>query len=141
MAEQKIAAEVAEAEFDRWAEAMDLKRKLEHPQMNAESKEGLAVQKRVLLDAMMCGNLVVDDAGQFVFTPQLGNQAPITFFEPDGACLMSVDQIAKQGHREVAKGFAILGAMTKQGSARFAGMKVRDYSVCEAVQVLFLAKV
>jgi hypothetical protein len=136
-----IAAEVAEAEFDRWAEAMDLKRKLEHPAMNAESKEGLAVQRRVLLDAIMQGNLAVDDLGQFVFRPQIGDQSPITFFEPDGACLMAVDQIAKQGHREVAKGFAILAAMTKQNAPRFAKMKVRDYTVCEAVQVLFLAKV
>ena len=141
MAEQIVADEVAEAEFDRWAEAMDLRRKLENPAMNAESKEGLATHKRSILDAMTLGNLVVDVAGQFVFTPQLGDKTAITFFEPDGACLMAVDQIAKQGHREVAKGFAILAAMTKQSSGRFAKMKVRDFGVCEAVLSLFLAKV
>lgn len=141
MTELKVAMEVAEADFERWADAMDLKRKLEHPAMNAESKDGLETNKRLILDSITQGNLAVDDAGQFIFTPQVGDRAPITFFEPDGACLMAVDSIGKQGHREAAKGVAILAAMTKQNAARFAKMKVRDFAICEAVLSLFLAKV
>jgi hypothetical protein len=38
----KIALEVAQAEFDRWAQAMDLARKLDPSGLDADDKKSLA---------------------------------------------------------------------------------------------------
>jgi hypothetical protein len=141
MSEEKIAAEVVEAEFERWSDAMGLKRKLDPTGMDTEDKKSLADQKKTLIDVMMSGSLVVDDAGQFRYTPQIGDDlSPITFYEPDGVVLMAVDAIGKSGAQEVAKMMALLAAMTKQSRPRFAKMKNRDLSVCQAILSLFLAR-
>jgi len=137
---EKIALEVAEAEFQRWAQAMDLTRKLDPSGLDSEDKKSLADSKRILLDAMMDGNLVVTDDGEFVYTQKIGDTNPITFHEPDGASIMSVDQIGKSGTHDVTKAVSILSQMTKETKARFAKMKNRDWSVCQAIFGLFLAR-
>lgn len=132
----KVAREVAEAEFERWAEAMGLSRKLDPAKLDDNDRKSLAQQKNLLLDAIEDGNLVVNESGEFVFTPVKGDQGPLTFPEPDGAMLKAVDQ-AKQGEA-VARDHKLLGAITKTSAARFASMKARDLAVCTAVMVLFL---
>ncbi len=117
----KIALEVAEAEFDRWAQAMGLTRKLTRAGMDADDKKSMLDQRSCLIEAMLDGHLVVDDDGQFILTPQKGDDVtPITFFEPDGAGLLEIDKVGKSGAQDVAKGYAILAAMTKQSRPRFA---------------------
>lgn len=134
MAEQKIATEVAEAEFQRFAEAMDLDTNVER--MDEEDKTAFNNQKRRVVRAIEDGNLVVDDKGQPVFTPQLGDTTPITFYEPTGASLMSMDK--KKANENVAKVFGTLGDMTKTSAGRFAALKGRDVKVCQALYLLFL---
>lgn len=141
MAEEKIALEVAEADFERWADAMDLARKLDPAGLDTEDKKSLADSKRVIIDAMIFGALVVNEAGEFVYTPKAGeDKTPIIFHEPDGMAIMSVDQIGKSGTHDVAKMVAILAVMTKQTRPRFAKMKNRDWTVCQAVFSLFFAR-
>lgn len=136
MSAPKVAREVAEAEFQRWAEAMGLARKLDPSKLDDNDRKSLASQKSILLDAVEDGHLVVDGEGQFVFTPVKGDTTPLTFHEPDGAMLRAVDQ-AKAG-AAVERDHKLLGAITKTSAARFAGMKHRDLSVCLAIEVLFL---
>lgn len=141
MAEPKISSEVAETEFERWAEAMDLAKKLDPSGLDSEDKKSLADAKRVITDAMLSGNLVVSEAGEFIFTPKAGDdKTPITFHEPDGAAIMSVDQIGKSGTHDVTKMVAILAVMTKESRPRFARLKNRDWSVCQAIFSLFFAR-
>ena len=141
MAEEKIALDVAEAEFERWADAMDLARKLDPAGLDSDDKKSLADSKRNILDSMMSGNLVVNDAGEFVFTPKAGDdKEPIVFHEPDGAAIMAVDQIGKSGTHDVTKMVAILAVMTKQSRVRFAKLKNRDWTVCQAIFSLFFAR-
>lgn len=137
---EKVALEVAETEFTRWAESMDLLAKLDTTDMNADDKESFKQQKRPILDAIRFGRLVVDDAGQFVFTPQVGDdKSPITFFEPDGSSIMAMDKAGKSGEN-VHKQFAVLAAMTHQFVQRFSKMKQRDLVVCSAIMAFFLAR-
>ncbi len=134
MAEQKVATEVAQAEFERFAEAMDLDTDVDR--MDEDDKTAFTNQKRRVVRAIEDGHLVVDDKGQPVYTPQLGDQTPITFYEPTGVSLMSMDK--KKANENVAKVFATLADMTKTSSQRFASMKGRDVKLCQALYLLFL---
>lgn len=133
--ERVVPRELAEQEFSRWLAAMDLVDKCDTSTMDAEDVKGFEKQKRTLVQSMERGALVVDDAGLFVFTTS--DQKRITFYEPTGGDLMAMDQ-AKSG-RDVEKTNKVLAAMTKENAAVFAGMKARDYRVCQAIFVLFLA--
>ena len=131
--------ETAELEFNKWAAAMDLTAKLDPATLDDADRKEVATEKRRLVDAIMDGRLVVNDKGEFVFTPVTEERPqPILFSEPSGAALMAID---KAGEREnVRKSFNVLAEITGQNVPRYARMKNRDLSVCTAILILFLAK-
>lgn len=130
----KVSEEAAEAEFQRFVDAMDLN--FDPKGWDAEEKKSFVDSKIVFIDAIRRGFLIVDEAGQPVYTPKLEPRTPITFYEPDGACIMSMD-LVKKG-RDNEKGFQLLTTMTKAIPGTFAKMKQRDLKVCQAVAGLFL---
>lgn len=135
--ESKISFELAEHEFEKFAEAMDLD--VDPVGMSDEDKVGLLEAKRVFVKAVQSGALIVDDEGQPVFTPQRpGSKVkdPITFYEPTGATLMEIDK-AKSG-ADVSKTFKVLGNLTKTSTARFSGLMYSDLKVCTALMGLFM---
>jgi hypothetical protein len=135
MAEFKIALEVAEAEFNRFADAMELD--VSTDSMDEEDKKGFEQQKSVLLKAIQKGALVFNEAGEPIYTPQRTDDAdPITFYEPTGASLMAMDKRKKT--EDVGKMYALMGDMTKTSAATFSRMKMADLKVCQAIAVLFL---
>jgi hypothetical protein len=134
MNEPKIAQEFAEQEFDRFLNAMDLDIQLKG--MDDEDRKSFEEAKRKLVRAMQKGSLVIDEKGQPVFTPQLGDTAPITFKEPTGAVLMTMDQ--KKKDHDVAKMMVTMAAMTGVNMQRFAKMEGRDIKICLAIATLFL---
>lgn len=134
MAEQKVATEVAEQEFDRFVEAMDLD--VDPAGMDDDDKASFKVAKRRIITGIERGQIVVDEKGQPVFTPSMGNTSAIVFYEPRGASLMASDQ-KKKGH-DVAKMLATLADMTKQPPARFSDMVNRDLKIVLALGNLFL---
>lgn len=130
-----VAREVAEAEFGRFAEAMDLD--FDIKRMDADDLKGFQEQKHRIVRAIMRGILVVDPKGQFVYTPQTGaDRSPITFYEPTGASMMAMDR--KKKGEDVGKMYASMGDMTRVSPDRFAKMLARDLKVCQAIAVLFL---
>lgn len=135
MTENKVAREVAEQEFARWAEAMDLVAKMDPDKLDQADKKSLAETREIILNAIERGMLVVEDGGQFVFTPSSGE--PITFYEPTGASLMAADTAG--AGKDVQKTLRVLADFTRQSVQRYAGMKNRDLRVCQAILVLFLA--
>ncbi len=135
MKEFKIDAETAESEIERFAEAMDLD--LDTSKMDEEDRKAFDQQKRVLTLSIQKGNLIINDKGEPVFTPTMGdNLDPLTFYEPDGASFMTMDKMKKNA--DVAKMFGIMADMTKTHSKVFAKMKNRDSKVCQAIVTLFL---
>lgn len=132
--EPVVAKDVAEAEFQRFAEAMDLD--LDQSRMTADDISSFAEQKHKIIRAMMRNHLVVNQAGEMVYTPQLGDNAPITFYEPTGASLMAMDKV-KRGE-DTAKTYAFMADMTQTSVQRFSKMKSRDFRVCQAIALLFL---
>jgi len=130
----KVAQEGAEAEFRRFGETMDLD--FVTARMDDEDSKAFEKQKGIFIRAVRLGRLIVDQDGQPVYTPQMGDVKSITFYEPDGACIMAIDE-AKKNH-DVTKSFKVLRAVTKQSDGVFAKMKNRDLKVCQAVINLFL---
>jgi hypothetical protein len=133
-AEVTIAPEVAEDEFQRFAEGMDLD--VDPTGLSDEDKSSLEDSKRRIIRAMLKGQLVINEKCEPVFTPKSGGK-PITFYEPDGAALMATD-MKKKGH-DMAKTYAAMAAMTKENPTRFSSMPGRDLKVCTAIFALFMA--
>jgi len=129
----RMTEEVAEQEIDRFLEAMDID--ADKSAMDDEDKAGYDRARRTLVKAMVDGRLVVNDAGEPVFTPKSGGET-LTFHEPTGATYQEMDR-RKSGH-DVSKMMAIMGGMTKQAPARFANMPQRDFKVAQAITTLFL---
>lgn len=137
MTEQKVALEVAEAEFERFAEAMDLD--LDPSKMDEEDLTAFNKQKGRILRAVQRGALVFNEDGEAVYTPyhpKSGHKEPITFHERTGASLMAMDG-KKKGH-DVAKTYAVLADMCKVHQNVFAGLVGPDVKTCEAIFALLM---
>jgi hypothetical protein len=135
--ENKIIQEVAEADFNRFADMMDLD--FDVKGMGAEDRAGFENNKRVMVNAIMRGELVVNDKGEPVYTCQRGDDRPtVTFHEPTGATFMAMDR--KKKNEDIGKTYASMADMCKVDAVVFAKMKYPDLKVCQAVFVLFLGE-
>lgn len=133
---EKIALEVAEKDFDRFVELMDLD--LDTSDMDEDDRKGFDKQRKSLIDAIMSGSLVVNDNGEPVYTPQRSkNTDPITFSEPTGAALMAMDR--KKKSEDVGKLYASMGNIAGIHQNIFSQMKMSDLKICMAITTLFLA--
>ena len=127
-----VAPDVAEAEFSRFCEAMDI----DHDVIG-EDKVGFDKQKSILIKALQSGCLVIDDNGEPEYSPVgISLDSAVHFYEPTGATYMAMDR-KKDGHN-IGKLHAMMADMTKQNPQIFSSMKQRDYKVCQAVILLFL---
>lgn len=132
---EKVAKEVAEAEFERFADVMDLD--LDPADMDEDDKKGLTQQRNRVVSAIQSGALVINESGEPVFTPvRTPGVEPLTFHEPTGASLMAMDR--KKKTEDVGKMYALMGEITKTHANTFAKMKMSDLKVCQAVTTLFL---
>lgn len=131
----KIAKEVAEQEFNRFVESMDLD--VDPADMDEDDLTEFTKQKSRVMSAIQSGALVINDDGEPVFTPQRTNDATaITFHEPTGASLMAMDR--KKKTEDIGKLYAAMGDITKTHSNIFSKMKMSDLKVCMAITTLFL---
>lgn len=133
--EEKVALDVAEAEFERFIEKMELD--IDPSSMSVEDKASFEKHKRPVIQAIVRGRLVVDEKGQPVYTPVASEGSPIVFREVKGSDFMAMD-----GHKrdhDFAKLYAAMAAQTGQAPKRFANMGKRDLAVCQALSLLFMA--
>lgn len=131
----KIAKEVAEQDFERFAESMDLD--VDPSNMDEDDLKGFNQQKDRVIAAIQSGSLVVNDKDEPVFTPQRTNDAAaITFHEPTGASLMAMDR--KKKTEDVGKLYAAMGDITRTNAKTFSTMRMADLKVCMAITTLFL---
>jgi len=133
----KISREMAEQEFERFGEAMDLDFDVSF--MEDEDRKGFEVAKRRIVSAIMSGAMVVNDDGCPIYTPQReegGDANPNTYYEPTGATYMAMDR--KKKTEDMGKMMALMADYTKTSSGLFGKMKNADLKVCLAVTTLFL---
>lgn len=132
---EKVAKEVAEQEFKRFVDCMQLD--VDPVDMDDDDRKGFDMQKRRIMTAIENGSLTINDNGEPTFTPQrTENAEPITFYEPTGASLMAMDRRKK--NEDVGKMYAIMGDITKTHANTFSKMKMADLKVCQAITTLFL---
>lgn len=129
----KVAAEVADDEFARWCDAMDLD--VDPLGMDGEDKASFAQAKRRIVEQIIAGRARVDEDGQLTYDPKSGGDT-LVFQEPDGAILMEMDK--KKRDHDVRKMYAVAAGITKQQISRFARMKQRDLRFVSATVALFL---
>jgi len=138
MKKELISKEVAEQEFDKWVEAMDLD--LDTSEMDAEDLTGFNGQKKKIMTAIQRGALTFNDDGEAVYTAQndkSNHKEPITFHERTGASIMAMDG-KKKGH-DAAKMYAVLADMCKVHPKVFAQFVGVDVKVSEAIFSLLMA--
>ena len=132
---EKISKEMAEAEFNRFADLMDLD--LDPSGMSSDDRADFVVEKRKIIRALCKGDLVINENGEPIFTPvRSEDKEPITFFEPTGASLAAMDRTKKD--HDITKMFTTMADMTKRNAATFACMKMPDLKVCMGISTLFL---
>lgn len=130
-----IDSETAENEFNRWSESMDLD--IDPELMDDDDKKAFKKQKRRLIKAICNGSLIVNDDGEFVYTPQKSkNTDSLTFHERTGASVMAMD--GKKKNHNVAQTYAIMADMTRGHPGVFAKMIGEDIKICEAIFILLM---
>ena len=133
--ENVIPQEMAEADFDRFVEMMDLD--VDPVNMDDEDRTTFEKQKRRIIKAMMIGALMINENGEAVYTPHRSEvKDPITFHERTGASLMAMDN--KKKNQDVAKTYAVMGSMTKTHPGVFSKLKGSDIKTCEAIFALLM---
>lgn len=138
MSEEKVAREVAEQEFERYLEAMDLSARISLERCtDAEDRKSLEDLRWTLVQAIQEGHLVIREDGTAELHPKVGNTTPVHFPEPDGKAIAAMDQAKRD--QGALKTNMLLGKWTGLNPERFAAMKMRDYRVCAALVTLFLA--
>lgn len=136
MAEQKIAADVAEAEFQKLC---DLRRlDIDPDGMNAEEVESFGKLKSVILKALRAGSLIVNDDGSCVYTPPVPSAKSLTFYRATGASFMAMDTVAKG--KEMGKMVAVITDMTRSNPGDVSKLEAPDFAFCSKLVNLFLAQ-
>lgn len=134
--EPKVSFEVAESEFDRFADLMDLD--LDMSKMDEDDKKEFEKQRRRVINAIQSGSLAINDKGEPIFSPARSKGVePLTFHEPTGAALMAMDR--KKKTEDIGKLYAAMGEITKSHANVFSKMAMTDLKICMAITTLFLA--
>lgn len=130
-----LAREVAESEFDRFCDDMDIDSDI--AKMSEEDAKGFNSQKEILIKAFMDGRLVLNDDSEPVYTPKRsGFQNPLTFREPTGADLMAMDR--KKDGQSIGKMFSMMDSVTKSVPGTCSKLKGPDLKAAQAVMSLFM---
>ncbi len=137
MTDQVITKEIAELEFDRFIDLMDID--IDESTLDDEDKTAFNKQKSRMIKSMMRCALVISEDGEAIYTPWKSGDdrsSPITFHERTGASVMAADG-KKKGH-DAAKTYAVMADMTKQNAKLFANLKGPDIKTCEAIFALLM---
>ncbi len=137
MVEFKVAKEVAEQEFEKFVEAMDLD--VDTTDMDAEDLTAFNKQKNRIVRAIMKGSLTFNENGEAVYTivnKRSKHTDAITFRERSGASLMAMD--SKKKGQDVRKTYAVLADMCNVHPSVFAGLVGIDVKICEALFALLM---
>lgn len=134
--EPKVAREVAQDEFNRFCDSMDIDNNTDA--MTEEDAKSFEEPKGVIIRAIMEGSLLINDDGEPEYTPKnspkVGN---LTFREPNGADYMAMDR--KKEGQNIAKMWTLAESVTKSSPGTIANLRNRDLKVVRAIMQLFMA--
>ena len=130
-----IAREVAEDEFNRFCDDMDIDR--DTSKMDEDDTKGFNSQKENIIAAIMDGRLIINEESEAVFSPKRGKfDNPLIFREPTGATYMAMDR--KKSGQDVGKMLALMDDLTKSAPGTCSRLKNVDFKVAQSIIMLFL---
>jgi hypothetical protein len=133
MKDEKMSAEMADIEFKRFADSMDID--IDPEGMDESDKKNFQKAKRKLIRAICRGALFINDDGEPVYTLQRGKEAKtITFHEPQAKNQMVFDKV---GDENVKGALHLMAEITGELPATFAEMYKTDYQVCQSIMAFF----
>ncbi len=132
MAELKVAAEVALADFTRMCDARRIN--LDDAEWSEEEKKSFAALRKLICDAISRGAVTVDANADpvFGFGPP-GN--PLKLGKITGAALLAMD-----GKIENARIFAALSTIAGIAASHFTNFDLQDIHLLKAFYVLFFQR-
>jgi hypothetical protein len=130
---QKVAEEVAQAEFDRMCDAGQILR--EESEFSADELEEWKELRRSFVRDICRGALVIDTEGRPVYTP-IGGKRSFTFNRATGATLSALETYPK--HKSIDNTIAALMDVTGCNKGDFGRMDARDVQACGRILGLFL---
>ena len=130
MAELKVAAEVARADFERMCNARRIE--LDETDWTDEEKKFFDNLRKVICKEISRGNVVIDANDDPVF--KFGNP-PLKLGKPKGSSMLAMD-----GKVENARVFAALADISGMGVSHFSNFEVQDIHLLKTFYVLFFQR-
>ena len=127
----KVATEVAQQEFERWAEAFEID--ISTDAFDPEELKAFEAFKAKFIKRVETGALTVDEDGVIEFTPRGDSEDPLKFDEPTGALLSA----RQKNDTDIQAARRVLAAWTGVAPKRFADMKLRDFNFCSELLAFF----
>ena len=133
---EKIALEVAEAEFAKFIDEWDIDANVDA--MSGEDRESFEQQQSRIVRQIVKGAAVIDADGSITYTLKhpKGSTTEVVFRVPGGDAYMAMDKFKER--QSMHKLYAFMGVMTKLPPAIFGNMDGRDIKFCQGVTLLFL---
>lgn len=136
--EEKVAVEVAELEFNRFAEKFDLDTDVK--KMSEKDTDTFESNQRKIVRSIMSGHAIVEEDGTILYTlkcPEDGGALTDLKFSPPKGNIYTVTDKYKEG-QNVHQLNGAIGVLTGQPPKTFANMAAIDVKFCHAVTNLFL---
>lgn len=138
MADEVIAKEQAEKEFEDWCEACGID--CDVANMDDESASDFTEKKKRIIKACMSGLLVFDD-GNIVYT--ISNKSPENFAgvqlkigQPSGKLFTAMDGL--KDTQLFKKQCCVMSAMTGKDNGFFEKLHAKDFKLLQTIAVFFL---
>lgn len=127
----KVATEVAQQEFERWAQIFEISTATEG--LREEDLRAFEDFKAKFVARVESGALTVDEDGTLEFCPRDDKAEALKFAEPTGAILSA----RQKSDTDIQAARRVLAAWTGVSPTRFAEMKLRDFNFCAELLAFF----
>jgi hypothetical protein len=130
----KIGKDVAEQQFERLCKSRRIETDLS--ELNETEKTTFRSRKADIIRLMMSGALVLDQAGNPVYTPPTEGAKPITFHKATGATLMEADGSLGQVERLIR----IATALTKSVPGELSTLDLPDFHAVDEIVTFLIGR-
>ncbi len=127
----KVNLEVANAEFERWAESNELS--IDTSTFDQDELKTFEAFRHKFIVRMQKGQLVVEDNGDLLFEPK-GSKQQLRFDEPTGLILSA--RMKNDDDTQAAR--RMLAQWTGTEPNTFAQMPLRDFTFCSEILGFFV---
>lgn len=134
---EKVAKEVAEQEFQRFADSFEIDTNVDA--MPADDAASFKSQRDRIVAQIVKGRATVGDGGNIIFRARRAadnEEIELTFRVPTGDAYIRMDN--HKDRESVHKMFSFLGSMTGQPPKLFSALDGRDTRFCMGIASLFL---